>query len=372
VSVKANLSDPPQHREAAPRPIHVRLVTWDDDPPLGGQGVYVRELRSALGTLGVRVSTVAGSGQHAMPYRRLTNRPHLDMSIRLNRDIEVLTTGEPDVIHVSGGPGGIQLLRRLKVPVVYTAHHTFRLSHRWGSPVRLGGLLEARSYREASMVAAVSPSTASSVIEMGVPPAKVVVISPGVNLDKSGVEDSERERGCLLYVGRLEEEKGPLDAVRCMDKVASALPGTHGYVVGSGSMEKKVRVAVASTQGRVTFLGHLSDGEVADLYRRAEVVVMPSAFEGLGMVALEAMASGAVVVGYDVPGLRDTLRGRGLVVPHGDLRALEASVSEVLTSERTRRRLAARSVQHVRAERSWTHCAEQFDDLYRFLQQSSS
>lgn len=348
--------------------MHARVATWDDDPPVGGQGVYVRELRRSLVARGVRVSTTAGQGRFAMRYRRITGKGHLDMSIALNRSMRPLLVGDPDVLHVSGGPGGLQLLRRLPLPVVYTAHHTYRLSHARPGARRAFGSIEARGYRRAAVVAAVSPSTADAVVELGVPRSRVIVISPGVCADEPAGPPVAREPGRMLFVGRLEAEKGPLDAVAAMQRVVADVPGARGYVVGSGTLAAEVGVAArAAGNGGITPLGRLSDDEVALELRRAEVVLLPSAFEGLGMVALEAMAAGAAVVGYDVTGLRDTIGPHGLLVPHGEVGQLAAACRRLLADAPLRHHLAAGALDAVRDQRSWSRCAEEFEELYRHV-----
>lgn len=348
-------------------PIHVQLVTWDDDPPVGGQGVYVRELRRALVTRGTEVSTCAGRGEFAMSYPRVTGRAHLDMSIALNRSLRPILESKADVLHVSGGPGGILLLRRTPHPTVYTAHHTHRQSP--GAPRlrRLFQRLERRSYDLADVVAAVSPSTARAVVDMGVPSSKVTVIPPGIDVGPAAAGDTEREEARILFVGRLEPVKGPLDAVAAMDALTQKVEGCRGFVVGSGSLSTQVAHAAASTSGRVTFLGALADEEVLLEYRRAQVVLVPSAFEGLGMVALEAMASGAAVVGYDVEGLHDTIGSCGRLVPHGDVRGLIDACLELLADPEGLGDLVQRAHETVSREHSWSRCAEQFDALYRRL-----
>ncbi|MGH9306025.1 MAG: glycosyltransferase family 4 protein, partial [Acidimicrobiales bacterium] len=283
-------------------PLHVRLATWDDDPAVGGQGVYIRELRSALEGLGLEVTTMAGHGPHAIRFPRLTGLGHIDMSVALNRSPGILVDGDTDLVHASGGPGGLQLLRRLPVPLVYTAYHTYAQSHRRWSPKYAYGAIEMSAYRRASMVAAISPSTAESLREMGVPSPKIMVISPGVHIGEAGPDLVDgSEPGRVLFVGRLETEKGPLDALETMRQVVAVHPGARGYVAGSGSLEPQVRQVVDGPAGhQITFLGRISDQQVAQEMRRAQVVIVPSAFEGLGLVALEAMAGGAAVVGYDV------------------------------------------------------------------------
>jgi glycosyltransferase involved in cell wall biosynthesis len=349
-----------EHDQPA-RDLHVRLVTWDDIPPLGGQGVYVWGLRDALSQRGIEVSTLAGRGPFAMSYRKVTGKRHLDMSLALNLSLAPLLSGDPGLLHVSGGPGGLQLLRRPPVPVVYTAHHTYRQSHDRGAR-RAYGLVEARSYRRSTMVAAVSSSTASSVIEMGVPRSRVVVIPPGVRGPVTEAPD-ERERARVLFVGRLEPEKGPLAAVSVMKAVAD-LPDASGCLVGTGSLDLAVRRAAQGAGCRIDVRGRISEAELAQEYRRATVLVLPSAYEGLCFVALEAMAAGVAVVAYDVAGLHGTVGGLGLLVPPGDTCGLARTTRLLLTDHRRRQELTASAREAVRRNHSWESCARAFDDLY--------
>lgn len=368
-AVAGEQDDPSEVAACLPaRRPHVRLVTWDDEPPVGGQGVYARELRQALSRRGLPVSTLAGHGPAALRYRRVTGRGHLDMSLELARRPAVLLREGPDLLHLSGGPGGLQLLRTVPVPVVFTAHHTYRLAHLRTSFRRAVGLLEAASYRRAARVAAVSPSTADSVRAMGVPADKVVVVSPGVRVDESRtpaevVAAPEREAGRLLFVGRLEPEKGPLDAVAVMRLVRRRLPEARGCVIGTGSLAGEVALSVAEDEG-IEVLGRVGDEELECQYRRASVVLVPSAYEGLGIVALEAMGQGAAVVGYDVVGLRDTIGEYGHLVPAGDVRAMASAALEVLGDDGGRHRRAASALAMVRRERSWACTASAFETLY--------
>lgn len=344
--------------------LSVCLATWDDDPPLGGQGVYARGLRGALEARGVHVRTVAGRGPHAVAYRRLTGRPHVDLTLALNRSPQTLLTGGPDLVHLSAGPGGVHLFRHVTVPVVYTAHHTYRQAHGRLRLRRWYGALTAHCYGQAAAVVAVSPSTADALVASGVAADKVVVISPGVDAD-AALDDSRRVPGRMLFLGRLEPEKGPLEAVAVMEQVAAVLPGAHGVVVGRGSLAGALAGACEATGGTVTYRGGLSDEEVAAELRAASVVLMPSAYEGLGLVALEAMGAGAVVAGFDVEGLHDTIGDDGLLVAAGDTAALAAGCRALLADDAGRRRLAEQALDHIRRERSWRRCAELVEELYR-------
>ncbi len=357
------MSEEPARASTANRCLHVRLATWDDEPAVGGQGVYVRELRRSLEEAGVRVTTVAGRGRYAVAYRRLTGHGPLDLSVQLSLPNDHLTSGSPDLVHVSGGPGGLQIVRRLATPVVYTAHHTFELSHRWYEPQRWYGAVEARGYKLAQMVIAVSKSTADSVCRMGVSSQRVVVVPPGIDTELFRPGGS-RGRRRMLFVGRLEPEKGPLDALAAMEEVVRQSPGASGSIVGSGRLRARVERRVRDTP-QIEYRSAPSDQELAELYAAADVVLVPSAFEGVGLVALEAMAAGCAVVGYDVVGLHDTLSHHGVLVAEGDVKGLARTCRCLLEDPARAEELGAAASQAVRAEHSWNDRSDEIVALYR-------
>jgi glycosyltransferase involved in cell wall biosynthesis len=346
--------------------LRVVIGSYDDDPPEGGQGVYVRGLRGALQAQGVEVFAVSGRGVHAIAYPRIVRRAPLDFSLALTRDPSPLLQPQPDVVHLQGGPGGVLLPRRLPVPVVYTAHHTYRQAHGALAPRRALAPLERRSYRLASAVIAVSPSTASAVSAMDV--RNVEVIPPGVDAERLGaLGESRRDPDLLLFVGRLEAEKGPLDALAAMRAVAERVSGAHGVVVGRGRLDAEVRAAVAMTGGQVEVRGAVPDDELRELYAAAAVVLMPSRYEGLGLVALEAMAAGAAVVAYDVTGLRDAVGLGGVLVAPGDVAGMARAAAALLGDPPRRGDLAQAGREAVLRTHSWGACARGVLALYRHV-----
>jgi glycosyltransferase involved in cell wall biosynthesis len=347
--------------------LRVTLATFDDDPPIGGQGVLVRGMRNALERRGIAMRTVAGRGAHAIPIPAITRRPPLDLSLQLSRRPEILLAEGTELVHVMGGPGGVTLLRKLPVPVVCTANHTYVQAYGRLRPGRAVSLAERRALHRAAAVMCISPSTADAVRALGVPPDRVSVILPGVEADRIqvGAATVERRPRHVLFVGRLEPEKGPLDAVAVMAALCARDGEVAGTVIGGGSLEAQVRAAAAAVpDGRITVLGAVDDETLARAYGSAAVVVMPSAYEGLGLVALEAAVTGAVVVGADVTGLRDAIGEAGVVVPAGDLGAMADAAWDLLRDERRRADLGALGRERVLREHSWDTAAAQVAAVY--------
>jgi glycosyltransferase involved in cell wall biosynthesis len=142
----------------------------------------------------------------------------------------------------------------------------------------------------------------------------------------------------LLYVGRLAPNKCVsvlVEAVACLQDLT---PPAHAVIVGDATdvyAEEKRRCQELAKRlgiaGRVHFLGSLTDDQLADCYRDAEVLVMPSEHEGFCIPVLEAMASGLPVVAARATALPETLGAAGLSFAARDARELASQVQRVLT-----------------------------------------
>lgn len=129
----------------------------------------------------------------------------------------------------------------------------------------------------------------------------------------------------LLYVGRLEREKG-VDVL-----IRSLQPGWDLTVVGAGSMEGDLRSLAEHVGASVSFVGFQQD--LRSYLAAADIAVVPSLSEGWGLAAIEAAASGLPVVMTDT-GCAGELLVDGvsaLVVPPGDAVALRASIERLLS-----------------------------------------
>lgn len=339
------------------------MVSYDSEPPLGGQGVVLRGMRRSLRGHGVEVDSITGRGHDAIRFPALLHRAPLDFSLHLWRHPQILEQPPADVVHAHGGPGGVLLLRGLRRPLVYTAHHTYAQAHPGLRVQRLISPFEARAYRHADRVLAVSASTADAVRRMGVPRDRVEVLPPGIDL--IDVPDEDRDPARFLFAGRWETEKGVLDAIRVMGAVIARHPRASGVVVGRGRLDAAVHHAARERgAGRIQVLGAIDDLALRREYARAGVVVLPSRYEGLGLVALEAQACGAVVVGYDVDGLRESVGTNGVLVPRGAVASMATACLQLLDAPPLREQMAADAAARVRAEHSWRAVGERLLSVY--------
>jgi glycosyltransferase involved in cell wall biosynthesis len=196
---------------------------------------------------------------------------------------------------------------------------------------------------------AVSTHTAAAVQRtIGLPAAAVRLLpntlDPGFeHLPSDGLEP---EKPMLLTVSRLwadEGKKGVDHTLRAFARLLARHPEASYRIVGKGSDRPRLEALAAELKldGRVVFESDLSDGELAERYRRCSVFVLPSGQEGFGIVFLEAMRFSKPCVGGDAGGTPDVIRNEetGLLVPFGDEQALEAALDRLLGDASLRRRL---------------------------------
>jgi glycosyltransferase involved in cell wall biosynthesis len=152
-----------------------------------------------------------------------------------------------------------------------------------------------RAVRRARHVLTVSERTKQDIVSRyGVPAAKVTVTPNGVDPAFSPGGSHDRH---VLFVGAIQSRKDPLSALGAARAVELPL-----VVAGP---EKDAALAAQLRRGGADLRGYVSKEELADLYRGAALLVLPSRFEGFGLPIVEAMACGTPVVAADEPALRE-------------------------------------------------------------------
>ncbi len=218
------------------------------------------------------------------------------------------------------------------VPVVALVHQVAREVWHYETPwpVAVIGryLLEPwwlRAYRDVPVVT-VSESSRESLAEYGL--RRVTVVPEGwVPAAPPPVE--KEAVPTVVFVGRLSANKRPEHAIRAFGLARRQLPGAQMWVIGSGPEEARLRALAGPG---VTFLGHVPEDVKRDRLGRAHALVATSVREGWGLVVTEAAASGTVAIGYDVAGLRDSIRASGGVLTPADLESLAGGLVGLLSS----------------------------------------
>jgi glycosyltransferase involved in cell wall biosynthesis len=215
---------------------------------------------------------------------------------------------------------------------------------------------------------------------LGAPPARTQVIYGGADTRRFAPAPGA-DRDGVLFVGRLTPHKG-------VDRLLRALPaGTALQVAGGAGHDPRPperdypALLRRLAQGQdVTFLGPVPDAALPGLYRRAAVLVLPSVdrtcygrevpvSELLGLVALEAMASGTPVVASRIGGLAEVVVDgeTGFLVPPGDTEALRDRLDRLVSDRRLAAQLGANARDLVAERFTWRACAERCLAAYERL-----
>jgi len=294
-------------------------------------------------------------------------------------------TGAFDVIHDNQTLSyGVLMARQLLGrPVVATVHHPLDLDVRNG--LREMASVRGRALRIAwypwkmqpfvarRLDALVFPSRASAEMTArlwSLDRARVRTVHNGVDTEAFHPADGdETEDGALLFVGNGEDyNKGVVYAIRAMALLPAAVKA-HLYLVGGPAGAARVAPAEIARLGvddRVTVAGRVSERELAGWYRRAEIVVSPSLYEGFGLPAAEAMASGTPVIATDAGALPEVVADgeTGVIVRAGDARALAGAIGALLPDGARRRAMGEAGRRRVVDRFTWQRNAHELDALY--------
>jgi glycosyltransferase involved in cell wall biosynthesis len=207
-------------------------------------------------------------------------------------------------------------------------------------------------------VVTVSESTRRDLLGLGF--RRVFVVSEGLGFEPLSEVPKKEGFPVVVFVGRLRRAKRPDHVIRVFRFVRERFPGAELWVVGDGSF-RRVLERLAVGVGGVRFFGWVSEGVKRDLVGRAWVLVNSSVREGWGLNVLEANALGTPCVGYDVGGLRNSVRDgeTGLLVRSGDVRGLGEAVVRVLEDNGLRRRLSRNALEYAK-KFSWDKTAKEF------------
>lgn len=408
------------------RPLRIAMLTYKGNPFCGGQGVYVRHLSRELARLGHTVEVIG-----AQPYPvldegvPLTELPSLDLyrqpdpfrtpkpgeyrdwidalevgtmwtggfpepltfSLRARRHLAA-RRGQFDVVHdnqtlgygLLGGPGA------LGAPLVTTIHHPITVDRRldleaadgWkrrASVRRWYGFtrMQKRVARRLPSVLTVSGSSRQEIVDdLGVSAGRIHVVHIGADTDLFSPDASVAEvPGRIVTTSSADVPlKGLIHLVEALAKVRTENPDAHLVVVGKRADDGPVAAAIErlGLSGAIEFVKGITDGELVDLVRSAQIACVPSLYEGFSLPAAEAMATGTPLLattGGAIPEVAGPDGETCLAVPPGDAGALAGGLLRLLGDETLRRRLGAAGRERVLARFTWRQAALGTAERYR-------
>jgi len=317
----------------------------------------------------------------SLPSVALPRYPELRLALPRVSQVHRTTEGfRPNLIHCETeftvGRMGQIAAARAGMPVVSSYHTNFgRYTEAYGVPWLRRGMSAylGRFHRRSRRV--YTPSTASreEVKQLGAPEVEVWGRGVDTELFHPG-RRSQALRAALgmgsgftfLYVGRLAPEKRPGQILEAFRLASETLPRgvIHLIVAGTGPLESELRAAAAPG---VTFLGLLGrQSQLPDVYANADAFLFASVTETLGLVVLEAMASGLPVIAPPAGGVRDHLVDgeNGMACPEGDAGAMARAMIRLAENWALSRYLA-RGARRTAEGLSWNREMERLDQSYQ-------
>ncbi|MFD4502644.1 glycosyltransferase family 4 protein [Streptomyces sp. NPDC058457] len=408
------------------RPLDIALLTYKGNPFCGGQGVYVRHLSRELARLGHRVEVIGSQPYPVLdegyPGLTLTELPSLDLyrspdpfrtpgrgeyrdwvdalevatmwtggfpepltfSLRARRHLRA-RAGEFDVVH-DNQTLGYGLLGDIGAPLVTTIHHPITVDRqleldaaegwkrrysvrRWYAFTRM----QKRVAPRLPSVLTVSGTSRQEIVDhLGVREDRVHVVHIGADTDLFAPNPAVAQvPGRIVTTSSADVPlKGLVFLVEALAKVRTEHPAAHLVVVGKRPTEGPVAQAMEryGLDGAVEFVKGISDAELVDLVRSAEVACVPSLYEGFSLPAAEAMATGTPLVattGGAIPEVAGRDGETCLAVPPGDAGALAAGLTRLLGDPELRRRLGHAGRERVLRHYTWARAAEGTVARYR-------
>ncbi|MER7046672.1 glycosyltransferase family 4 protein [Streptomyces jumonjinensis] len=404
-------------------PLRIALLTYKGNPFCGGQGVYVRHLSRELARLGHRVEVIGSQPYPVLdegvpltelasldlyrqpdPFRtpgRGEYRDWIDalevatmwtggfpepltFSLRARRHLAA-RRGEFDVVH-DNQTLGYGLLGGLGAPLVTTVHHPITVDRqldldaadswqrrasvrRWYGFTRMQG----RVARRLPSVLTVSGSSQREIVRhLGVRPDRVHVVHIGADTDLFSPDPAVPETpGRIITTSSADVPlKGLVHLVEALAKLRAEHPAAHLVVVGKRAEDGPVARLIEryGLQDAVEFVKGVSDAELADLVRGAQIACVPSLYEGFSLPAAEAMATGTPLVattGGAIPEVAGPDGESCLAVPPGDADALASALGRLLGDAELRARLGAAGRRRVLERFTWAKAAQGTVELYR-------
>ncbi|MGB2601759.1 MAG: glycosyltransferase family 4 protein, partial [Candidatus Omnitrophota bacterium] len=212
----------------------------------------------------------------------------------------------------------------------------------------------------------------------GIPEAKIDEVGNGVDCDwfspAQGLKESNAEEVVITYVGRLENRKNVDLLVRAAALLDGQDTGFKLRIIGEGEEEKRLRNLAISLglEKRTEFLGRREGKDLLELYRTSSIFVLPSRYEGLPLVLLEAQACGLPAVVTAFSGAEKIIKGgdNGYITKGWEASDLAACIKPLIEDEGLRLSMSENARKHMVEEYSWNKIADRLLEIFEKVRRS--
>ncbi len=364
-------------------------------PPKDGIGNYVDYLSKNLIRKGHQV-TILTRGGYKDEIRKFNGinviypkffpiRPfHVDIHSYFVKKIFKIYNleGKNDVIHVHTP---LPPYIRSSLPVITTVHTTALTESQycWNEKKNFRSLseklfgnsisyrIESKWLKKSAIITTVSNSVAQELKQYKINRDKIRVIGNGVDIRTFSPSKEKNDQEYILYIGRLDPRKGLFDIIECGKYVCMKRPNTSFIIVGKGMLENvlKKKVREAGLQKNFIFLGFVDKKKLIQLYQNATICVIPSHYEGLPTVLLEAMSCGLPVVATAISGSLDVVSSgeNGILIPPKSPKEMANAISMLLDNDEIRKKLGKNARKTIEERFTWDIISDKILKCYESL-----
>lgn len=223
---------------------------------------------------------------------------------------EVIEEVNPDIIHVHSTWAGLfvrlpYLFRKRKAKIIYQSHGWAFLMDTSKYKKNIYALVERILSMPTDKIINISNYEQNQAIKYGLNKNKMVMIYNGVEdkINKSNLKlNWDKDKINLLFVGRLDRQKGLDLFLDVYNKMK--LENIHLYVIGTSVLDNNL----PQNTEYVTYLGWVDSKDIDEYYQSCDAVIMPSRWEGFGLVAIEAMRNSKPVIASNRGALQELVK----------------------------------------------------------------
>lgn len=251
-----------------------------------------------------------------------------------------------------------------KRPIVTTLHGSDIFS---ASKNILFRILTKFTLKGSNAIICVSKALKNSIMELGIPENKILVIPNGINTEYFFANKNDTKVKEILFVGSLTRNKGVGFLLDAYSKIYRKFPEFSLRIIGDGPEEElfKNHSKELGLDRKIIFQESIPHNEIGSIMRRSYMFVLPSLQEGFGVVLLEALASGLPCIAFDSGGIKDILGdGRGVLVQPGNVEELYLAIELLIINREMYEKLSEKGLEFSK-DFSWNIIATRIINLYK-------
>lgn len=372
--------------------VNICILSSAPFPPREGIGNYIYNLSKKFVEKGENVTIITRGGlnkteSYIYEGIRIVKPPFIPFypfhvhihGLFVNNIFKYIT--EPDIIHIHSP---LSPLINTKLPIISTFHTPMKtdianfestglFAYESKAQVKISCMLENQLLKRSGLITVVSRSVFKELEkEYNVDPERMRIVYNGVNekIFYPAKNNLEKDK-YILFVGRLTYRKGLFDLIYSIKYITKKYPNILFIIVGNGCLTNKINVTIKNLglKDNVIIKGFVAKEELIKLYQNATICVVPSHYEGLPTVLLEAMSCGLSVIATAVSGNLDVINSgeNGILVNPKSPKELAYAISMLMDNEDLRTKLGNNARKTIEEKYNWSIISNRILKYYSYL-----